>query len=103
MASTQLTTQNITTRQQLIETERNTRKLAQQKRDERKDAFLSAQKQLLKTTEYIQQLDELSHTFTASIQNTSHLLNNYNIHTANLTHHHFLSDINKFNVKPTEL
>eukprot|EP01084_Bolivina_argentea_P082390 149165_1 len=85
---------NITTRQQLIEVERNTRKLAHQKRNERKDAFLSAQKQLLKTTEYIQQLEKLSHTLTENIEDTYNLLNNVTI--TNMTHH-FDKDINKFN------
>lgn len=60
MATVSTKSHNITTRQQLIENERNTRILAQQKRNERKDAFLSAQKQLLKTTDYIERLDKVN-------------------------------------------
>eukprot|EP01084_Bolivina_argentea_P133598 235791_1 len=90
--------QTIKTRKQLIETERNTRKLAQQKRNERKDAFLSAQKQLLKTTDYIEQLDELSHHLTSNIQETYELVTNVNVSIQNVTHH-FSQNINEFALK----
>ena len=68
------------------------RKLALQKRSERQDAFLSAQKQLLKTTEYIAQLDHLSHRLTEDIRETFNLLGNQPTDSTR----HFSTDINAF-------